>query len=97
VRFSVAGPTLQRVARFVLGGAGAAGLYVGLGLISPPHTSPLAMVVRVLHLAAVMFWAMFLWPWLFVRLGLAQHEGRMVGPEKGIGPDARHETPAPSR
>ncbi|MCS7038625.1 MAG: phosphatase PAP2 family protein [Caldilineales bacterium] len=74
VRFGVAGPLGRRVLRYVLGVIGLLAIWLGLRLLFPTEPTALGLLLRVLRYAAAMFWAIGLWPWLFVRLGLG--EGR---------------------
>jgi hypothetical protein len=73
VRFGVAGPLGQRLLRYVLGLIGLLAIWLGLRLIFPTEPQALGLFLRMVRYAAAMFWAIGLWPWLFVRLGLGQH------------------------
>jgi membrane-associated phospholipid phosphatase len=65
VRFVVDGPILQRAARYLCGAVVLLALYAGL--LALPHTQPW----RLAGAAVATLWVAFLWPWLFVRAGLA--------------------------
>jgi membrane-associated phospholipid phosphatase len=74
VRFRVAGPLAQRVLRYLLGLIGLIAIWLGLRLIFPAEPPALALPLRMVRYAAAMFWAIALWPWLFVRLGLGRQD-----------------------
>ena len=69
VGFTVAGPWLQRVLRYLVGIIGVIGLWGGLKVLFPVELSALGMALRVVRYALMMLWTAFLWPWLFVKLG----------------------------
>lgn len=71
VRFGVAGPWGRRLLRYVLGMIGLLAIWLGLRMLFPTEPPALGLLLRVVRYAAAMFWAIGLWPWLFVRLGLA--------------------------
>ncbi len=69
--FSAKGPWKQRTLRYFVGVIGLLVLYIGLKLIFPDDDSLLDHVLRYVRYAAVGFWAAYLAPKLFVRLGMA--------------------------
>jgi membrane-associated phospholipid phosphatase len=74
VRFATSGPLAQRALRYSLGLAGLLVVWLGLRLVLPAEPLALGLALRVLRYAAVALWAVFAWPWLFVRAGLAPAE-----------------------
>ena len=70
VKFSVAGPRLQRGLRYLIGILGLFAIWFGLRILFPPEPLVLGLVLRVVRYGLAMFWAIALWPWLFVRVGL---------------------------
>jgi membrane-associated phospholipid phosphatase len=70
VRFSVAGPWWQRGLRYVIGVIGLFAIWMGLRLLFPQEPLALGLALRVVRYGLAMLWAILLWPWLFVRLGL---------------------------
>lgn len=70
VRFSVAGPLWQRLARYLVGVAGLLAIWMGLRIIFPQEPLALGLALRVVRYAAAMAWAIVIWPWLFVKIGL---------------------------
>ncbi len=74
VRFSVAGRWWQRVLRYLIGVAILAGIWLGLRVIFPQEPLALGLGLRVVRYGVAMLWAILVWPWLFVKIGLAQRE-----------------------
>jgi membrane-associated phospholipid phosphatase len=74
VRFSTSGPAGRRALRYVVGLAGLLAVWLGLRLILPEEPLALGLALRVARYAAAALWAVFAWPWLFVRLGLGEAE-----------------------
>ena len=74
VRFSPSGSLGQRALRLVIGVLVVVGLRFGLKAIFPTEPVALSMAFRVVRYAVIMAWVALIWPWLFVRLGLAQRE-----------------------
>ncbi len=74
VRFSVAGPLWQRALRYGIGVIGLAAIWLGLKMIFPQEPLALGLVLRIVRYGLAMLWAIALWPWLFVRIGLGQRE-----------------------
>lgn len=75
VRFDVRGAWWQRFLRYVGGLIGVLVLYLGLGRLFPGDPLVLGLILRFVNYALVLLWAIFAWPWLFVRLGLARRTG----------------------
>jgi membrane-associated phospholipid phosphatase len=74
VRFTTGGVAGQRALRYLVGLLGVMAIELGLGRL-PPGGSPAAgLVLQGAGYAAAALWAVFAWPWLFVRLGLAKAE-----------------------
>lgn len=71
VKFDVAGPWLQRGLRYLLGIGGLGAIWLGLRLLFPPEPWWPGLLLRTMRYGLAMFWAIALWPWLFVRIGLA--------------------------
>ncbi len=71
-RFEAGGPPLQRGLRFILGVAGVAGLFFGLRLVLPQSADWIGYAGRYFRYGAVVFWALYLAPLLFLKLGLAR-------------------------
>ncbi len=74
VGFSVAGPLWQRGLRYVLGVIGLAAIWLGLKILFPEEPLALGLVLRIVRYGLAMLWAIALWPWLFVRIGLGRIE-----------------------
>ncbi len=68
----VEGSPLQLAGRYLIGMVGLFALYYGLRLIFPAEPEALAQVFRFVRYAIVGLWAVFIAPWLFIRLKLAQ-------------------------
>jgi membrane-associated phospholipid phosphatase len=75
VRFATDGTTAQRVVRYLLGLAGLLVIVFGLGLLleGAPAAAP-DVALRVFRYAVAALWAVFAWPWLFVRTRLGKAE-----------------------
>jgi membrane-associated phospholipid phosphatase len=74
VRFSTAGTFWQRALRLIIGLLILVTLRFGLKAILPEDTLALGLAFRTLRYALMVLWMALAWPWLFVRLGLAQRE-----------------------
>ena len=74
VRFSVAGPPWQRAVRYLLGVIGLAAIWLGLRIIFPQEPLLLGLALRTVRYTLAMLWAIALWPWLFVKIGLGTRE-----------------------
>ncbi len=70
VGFSVAGPWWQRTLRYVVGVIGLAAIWLGLRMVFPQEPLVLGLALRMVRYGLAMLWAIALWPWLFVRIGL---------------------------
>ncbi|MBI3948759.1 MAG: phosphatase PAP2 family protein [Armatimonadetes bacterium] len=72
VQFDAGGAVRERVLRFLLGTAGMVLILSGLGSVLPGgHTLP-GYLGRFARYFLAIFWAAFLAPWVFVRLGTAR-------------------------
>jgi len=75
LHFQARGSGWQRVARYLLGIAGVLGIYLGLdmlfGLVAADQTA-IGLVLRYLRYSAVTFWAIFVAPWVFMKLKLSE-------------------------
>jgi membrane-associated phospholipid phosphatase len=76
VRFTVAGPLWQRVLRYVLGIGGVLAIWMGLRVIFPEEPQLLGLALRMVRYGLAILWAIVIWPWLFVKVGLAARENR---------------------
>jgi hypothetical protein len=86
VRFSVAGPAWQRILRYALGIFGLLLVWMGLRLVFPQEPPALDLALRAVRYGLAMFWAIAVWPWLFVRLGMARAEPiQPIVPRPGAG------------
>jgi hypothetical protein len=74
VRFSTGGTFWQRALRLVIGLFILVALRFGLKAVFPEEISALGLALQTLRYALMMVWVALAWPWLFVRLGLAQRE-----------------------
>ena len=70
VRFTVAGPAWQRTVRYVVGVLGILAIWMGLRLVFPSEPLALGLALRIVRYGLTMFWAIYIWPALFVRVGL---------------------------
>jgi len=70
VRFSVAGPFWQRSLRYLGGVTGIVAIWLGLRFILPTEPLALGLALRLARYGLTVFWAIYLWPWLFIRIGL---------------------------
>ena len=79
LRFQAHGSGWQRVARFLLGIAGVLVIYLSLDMLFgslAEDESILGLVFRYFRFSAVTFWVVFLAPWVFLKLRLAEPTGR---------------------
>jgi membrane-associated phospholipid phosphatase len=74
VRFSTSGTFWRRALRLIIGLLVLVALRFGLKVIFPEDTRALGLAFQTLRYALMMLWVALAWPWLFVRLGLAQRE-----------------------
>lgn len=76
--FSTDGSGLQKAGRYILGMIGLFALYIGLDVLFAllaPDATLLGYILRFIRYTSVSFWAMFVAPWIFIKIGLA--EGQM--------------------
>jgi membrane-associated phospholipid phosphatase len=78
VRFATSGPAGQRLLRYGLGLAGLLAIWLGLRIAFPDEPLALGIMLQVVRQAAAALWAVFAWPWLFVRAGLGKAERRIA-------------------
>ncbi len=74
IRFSVAGPWWQRALRYIVGVIGLAAIWMGLKMVFPQEPMVLGLALRIVRYGLAMLWAIAIWPWLFVRIGLGRVE-----------------------
>jgi membrane-associated phospholipid phosphatase len=74
VRFTTDGTAAQRVVRYLLGLASLLVIVLGLGLLLEGAPAALDSAMRVFRYAVAALWAVFAWPWLWVRTGLGKAE-----------------------
>ena len=72
--FSTGGVWWKRIVRFVLGLIGVIVLQVGLAALFPSEPEWIGLALRAMRYAVLMLWAVWLAPWLFLRLGLAERQ-----------------------
>lgn len=72
VRFDVAGPLWKRAARYAVGVIVVFGLWAGLKAIFPSSPDAAGMILRLVRFLVLILWVTWIWPWLFVKIGLAQ-------------------------
>jgi membrane-associated phospholipid phosphatase len=70
-RFDSGGPLWKRAARFAIGIAGVALLYFGLRAVFPRDPEALGMVLRFIRYGVTAWWAIFLAPFILIKLKLA--------------------------
>jgi hypothetical protein len=66
--FDAHAPLARRAARYAIGAVVIAGIWLGLKVLTPSQPLVLAMIVRYLRYVFVIFWALYLAPWTFVKL-----------------------------
>jgi hypothetical protein len=74
--FDAGGAWGKRLARYLIGVVGVLVFWRGLALVFPSEPLAVAMVFRYIRYALTVYWALFLAPVVFLRLGLA---GRVAG------------------
>jgi hypothetical protein len=72
----VAGPFWQRVLRYVLGIVGVLAIWMGLRVIFPEEPLMLGLALRMVRYGLAMLWAILVWPWLFLKIGLGARESQ---------------------
>ncbi len=72
VRFDVAGSPWQLALRALIGVAALLALRFGLKALFPDEPLALELAFRTLRYVLMMLWVAVGWPWLFLRVGLAQ-------------------------
>jgi membrane-associated phospholipid phosphatase len=73
--FDTKGSAWQKVSRYLLGMVGLFALYIGLDVLFAlfaPDDSLAGYILRYIRYASVSFWAIYLAPWIFIKIGLAQ-------------------------
>lgn len=78
VRFTVAGPLWKRAVRYGVGIIGVLAVWAGLKAVFPSEPEILGLILRTVRYTMLILWAVWLWPLIFVRLGLAEHESRRL-------------------
>jgi membrane-associated phospholipid phosphatase len=73
-RFDAGGPWGKRAARFIIGVIGMLLCWRGLALIFPNEPEAIDFVFRYVRYALTVLWAIYLAPWVFVRVGLAEEK-----------------------
>jgi len=71
VHFNARGPWSKRLARFALGLIGLIVLRFGLGAIFPQQPEIINLVFRYLRYVLILLWAVWVAPWVFIKLRLA--------------------------
>lgn len=79
VSFDTRGPWAQRILRLGLGLVVLLGLRSGLGALFPREPLEVALLFRYVRYALIGLWTVWLAPWAFVRLGLAEPGMRTQG------------------
>ncbi len=69
--FDAAGPLWKRALRYVIGLIGVLLFWRGLALVFPRGVDGLGLLFRYLRYALTGLWAVFLAPWVFLKVGLA--------------------------
>jgi membrane-associated phospholipid phosphatase len=72
--FRADGPAVKRILRFLIGFSVMAIIWRGLPVLWNEYAQPISMVLRYFRYGLVGFWAVFLGPWLFLRLKLAERD-----------------------
>jgi len=91
--FDHRGPVPRRAARVLLGLAGVAALYLGLGAAFPGGEGPIELSLRALRYGLIGAWVGGVAPWVFVRLGLADPAPvQATDPYEGDDPDGPDRT-----
>ena len=77
--FDAGGPWVKRLVRLTLGLAVLVALRVTLGAIFPVEPPTVGMLFRYLRYALMGLWMIWLAPWVFIRIGLAEAASRLQG------------------
>jgi hypothetical protein len=72
--FDAGGPMWKRAVRYVIGLIGVLLFWRGLALVFPGGMDGLGLLFRYIRYALTGLWAVFLAPWVFLKLGLARRE-----------------------
>jgi len=75
--FKMDGSALQKAGRYVVGMIGLFAIYLGLDVLFAliaPDASLAGYILRYIRYASVAFWAMFVAPWVFIKIGLAERQ-----------------------
>jgi len=75
--FQIAGSWSKRAGRYLLGIIGMQVIYVGLDLgfaLLAEDATPLGYALRYLRYSTVTFWGIYVAPWIFLKIGLAELE-----------------------
>jgi len=78
ISFSTGGPRREHIVRFILGGAIALALYLGLKAVFPGEGSAFYLAFRFLRYGLVGAWVSLGAPWTFRRVGLAAEAERHI-------------------
>ena len=73
--FKTDGSALQKIGRYVLGMIGLFAVYLGLDVLFAlfaPDASLAGYILRYIRYSLVSLWAIFVAPWLFIKIGLAE-------------------------
>jgi membrane-associated phospholipid phosphatase len=73
-RFDAGGVWQKRLARYLIGVVGILVFWRGLALFFPVGEDPVALVYRFFRYALTVYWAIFLAPWAYLKVGLAARE-----------------------
>jgi membrane-associated phospholipid phosphatase len=77
--FDASGSAWQRLARYLLGGAGVLIFYIGLGKVFPRGEDLVSLSLRYFRYTLVGLWVAGGAPWVFFRLGWAQRKEKRLG------------------
>ena len=74
-RFDAKGAWWKRVARFAIGVIGVVAIRFGLGAIFPNHPEAIAFIFRFVRYALLLWWLVFVTPWVCLKIKLAERGG----------------------
>ncbi len=77
-RFDAGGQPAKRAARFVIGLIGAMIFYLGLRFVFPREPEAVGMFFRFVRYALTTWWVIFLAPWVFLKINLADSVNRFA-------------------